>query len=67
MLCRNISSIYGFTNVGHVTLPMFLSFRYTIRVKEELDAQKEEIIQGDNPSIPCEGIDDSKNTNDNSI
>ena len=45
----------------------FLSFRYTIRVKEELDAQKEEIIQSDNPSIPCEGIDDSKNTNDNSI
>ena len=46
---------------------MVLSFRYTIRVKEELDAQKEEIIQSDNPSIPCEGIDDSKNTNDNSI
>ena len=45
----------------------FSPFRYTIRVKEELDAQKEEIIQGDNPSIPCEGIDDSKNTNDNSI
>ena len=49
------------------TYYIFLSFRYTIRVKEELDAQKEEIIQGDNPSIPCEGIDDSKNTNDNSI
>ena len=46
---------------------MVLSFRYTIRVKEELDAQKEEIIQSDNPSIPCEGIDDSQNTNDNSI
>ena len=45
----------------------FLIFRYTIRVKEELDAQKEEIIQNDNPSIPCEGIDDSKNMNDNSI
>ena len=45
----------------------FSLFRYTIRVKEELDAQKEEIIQGDNPSIPCEGIDDSKNTNVNSI
>merc|ERR1719189_2390750 len=39
--------------------------RYTIRVKEEVDAQKEEIIQSDSPSIPCEGIDDSKNTNDN--
>ena len=46
---------------------VFLSFRYTIRVKEELDAQKEEIIQGDNPSIPYEGIDDRKNMNDNSI
>ena len=69
MLCRNISSIYVlfYAIFRLYIIQLFLSFRYTIRVKEELDAQKEEIIQGDNPSIHYEGIDDSKNTNDNSI